>query len=127
MAKYSRSALEQASAAGTRIGSWHGFGVYACSKYDYDAASPHYWVLYDDNNKLLHKGYCEGFISEKGNVTDCDKYWYNVPTRSTERVVKSTPATSGYSDMVVTDEFFVRIDREINELLANVGKMDFTV
>ena len=127
MAKYSRSALEQASAAGTRIGSWHGFGVYTCSKYDYDAASPHYWVLYDDNNKLLHKGYCEGFISEKGNVTDCDKYWYNVPTRSTERVVKSTPATSGYSDMVVTDEFFVRIDREINELLANVGKMDFTV
>lgn len=127
MAKYSRSALEQASAAGTRIGSWHGFGVYTCSKYDYDAASPHYWVLYDDNNKLIHKGFCKGSISEKGNVTDCDKYWYNVPTRSTERVVKSTPATSGYSDMVVTDEFFVRIDREINELLANVGKMDFTV
>ena len=127
MAKYSRSALEQASAAGTRIASWHGFGVYTCSKYDYDAASPHYWVLYDDNNKLIHKGYCEGFISERGNVTDCDKYWYNVPTRSTERVVKSTPATPGYSDMVVADEFFVRIDREINELLANVGKMDFTV
>ena len=127
MAKYSRNELKQASAAGTRIGSWKGYDVYACSKYDYNAASNYYWVLYDDNNKLLHKGYCEGFISEKGNVTDCDKYWYNVPTRSTERVVKSTPATPGYSDMVVADEFFVRIDKEINELLANVKNMEFTV
>ena len=127
MAKYSRSALGQASTAGTRIGSWHGFGVYACSKYDYDATSKDYWVLYDDTNKLIRKGYCEGFISEDGNVTNCDKYWYNVPTRSTERVVKSTPATSGYSDMVVADEFFVRIDKEINELLANVKNMEFTV
>lgn len=127
MAKYSRSALEQASAAGTRIGSWNGVEVYACSKYDYDASDRNYWVLYDDNNKLVYGGYVHGSITEKGNVNECDEYWYNVPTRSTERVVKSVPATSGYSDQVVTDEFFSRIDREINELLANVGKMDFTV
>lgn len=127
MAKYSRYELERAAAAGTRIGSWHGFGVYTCSKYDYDATSKDYWVLYDDYNQLIRKGYCEGFINEDGNVTNCDKYWYNVPTRSTERVVKSTPATSGYSDMVVADEFFVRIDKEINELLANVKNMEFTV
>lgn len=123
MAKYSRSALEQASAAGTRIGSWHGFGVYTCSKYDYDATSKDYWVLYDDNNKLIHKGFCEGFISEKGNVTDCDKYWYNVPRKQKEKVTKTVPA-SGYSAEVIADEFFSRIDREINELLAGINEVD---
>ena len=75
----------------------------------------------------MRKGYCCGSITEKGNVNECDEYWYNVPTRSTERVVKTTSATPGYSDMVVADEFFVRIDKEINELLANVKNMEFTV
>lgn len=127
MAKYSRYELKQAAAESRRIGSWKGYDVYACSKYDYNAASNYYWVLYDDNNKLVRNGYCCGSITEKGNVNECDAYWYNVPTRSAERVVKSTPATSGYSDMVVADEFFVRIDKEINELLANVKNMEFTV
>jgi hypothetical protein len=127
VAKYSRYELKQAAAENRRIGSWNGVEVYACSKYDYNASDRNYWVLYDDNNKLVYGGYVHGSITEKGNVNECDAYWYNVPTRSTERVVKSTPATSGYSDMVVADEFFVRIDKEINELLANVKNMEFTV
>lgn len=127
MAKYSRYELERAAVAGRRIGSWNGVEVYACSKYDYNASDRNYWVLYDDNNKLVYGGYVHGNITEKGNVNECNKYWYNAPQKPGEVVVKTTAATSGYSDMVVADEFFVRIDREINELLANVGKMDFTV
>ena len=127
MAKYSRYELKQAAAENRRIGSWRGYDVYACSKYDYDAASGYYWVLYDDNNKLVRKGYCCGNITEKGNVNECDEYWYNIPQKKGDVVVKTTPATSGYSDMVVADEFFVRIDKEINELLANVKNTEFIV
>ena len=52
MAKYSNYELKKASAAGTRIGSWDHKEVYACSKYDYDAMKSHYYVLFDDGNKL---------------------------------------------------------------------------
>jgi hypothetical protein len=127
LAKYSRYELKQAAAENRRIGSWNGVEVYACSKYDYNASDRNYWVLYDDNNKLVYGGYVHGSITEKGNVNECDAYWYNVPQKKGDVVVKSTPATSGYSDMVVADEFFVRIDKEINELLANVKNMEFTV
>lgn len=127
MAKYSRYELERAAAAGTRIGNWKGVEVYTCSKYDYNASDRNYWVLYDDNNKLVYGGYVYGNISEKGNVNECDEYWYNTPCKKNEKIVKTIPATPGYSDQVVTDEFFSRIDKEINELLANVKNMEFTV
>lgn len=127
MAKYSRYELERAAAEGRRIGSWKGVEVYTCSKYDYNASDRNYWVLYDDNNKLVYGGYVYGSISEKGNVNECEEYWYNIPRKKNEKIVKTTPATSGYSDQVVTDEFFSRIDKEINELLANVKNMEFTV
>jgi hypothetical protein len=127
VAKYSRYELERAAAQGRRIGSWNGVEVYACSKYDYNASDRNYWVLYDDNNKLVYGGYVHGNITEKGNVNECKEYWYNVPRKKGDVVVKTTGATSGYSDQVVTDEFFSRIDREINELLDNVKNMEFTV
>lgn len=124
MAKYSRYELERAAAAGRRIGSWNGVEVFTCSKYDYNASDRNYWVLFDDGNKLVYGGSVYGNITEKGNVNECNPYWYNVPRKKTEKVVKTTPATSGYSDMVVADDFFVRVDREINELLAGINEID---
>ena len=123
MAKYSYNELRSAAAAGRRIGGWQGRNVYACSKYDYDASKKDYFVIYDDGNKLVGQGYCVGKISESGLVTEHSKEWYNVALRATERVTKAVPA-SGYSAEVVTDEFFSRIDREINELLAGINKVD---
>lgn len=127
MAKYSYNELRSAAAANKRIGGWQGRNVYACSKYDYDASKKDYFVIYDDGNKLVGQGYCVGKISESGLVTEHAKEWYNVPLRATDKVTRTVPATSGYSDMVVADEFFVRIDKEINELLAGIDKVDLLV
>lgn len=126
-AKYSYSELKSAAAAGRRIGKWKGIDVFSCSKYDYKATSPHFWVIYDSKQELVKGGYVYGVIDGAGAIDECDKYWFNVPLRGTDKVTRTTPATSGYSDMVVADEFFVRIDKEINELLAGVSKLELTV
>lgn len=125
MAKYSYNELKKSAMNGSRIGRWKSTDVYSCSKYDYKPTSPYFWVLFDDGNKLVKGGYVYGIIDSSGAIDECDKYWYNVPTRSTERVVKTTPATAGYSDQVIADEFFSRIDKEINALLASVAEKEF--
>ena len=93
-----------------RIGTWKNIGVYACSKYD-------------DGNKLVREGYCYGFIGPFGEVKEKEPTWYNVPSKSGDVVTKVVPA-SGYSAQVITDEFFSKLDKEINELLDNVSKID---
>lgn len=123
VAKYSYNELRAAAAAGRRIGGWNNRNVYACSKYDYDATKTHYYVLYDDGNKLVGQGYCVGKISETGLVTEHAKEWYNVPMRANTKVTKSVPATSGYSSEVITDDFFRKLDEEINALLAGVAEL----
>lgn len=126
MAKYDYKSLKSAATAGRRIGGWQGFDVYACSKYDYDAAKQHFYVLYDDGNKLLRKGQVYGTVNTVGTITECPKYWYNVPLRGTEKVTKATPA-SGYSAEVIADEYFCKLDQDINALLASVDNITFDV
>lgn len=126
MAKYSYGELKSAATAGRRIGRWKNIDVYSCSKYDYKPTSPYFWVIYDSKQELVKGGYVYGTIDGAGAIDECDKYWFNVPLRDTEKVTKVVPATSGYSTEVIADEFFSRIDREINALLADVGKMDLT-
>ena len=125
-AKYSYSELKKAAGNKIKIGRWKGIDVFACSKYDYNATSPFFWVIYDEGSKLVKGGYVYGIIDDRGQIDECDKYWFNVPLRDTDKVTKRTPATSGYSDVVIADDFFSRIDKEINALLADVGKIDLT-
>ena len=106
-----------------RIGTWKNIGVYACSKYKYDATTSQFYVIYDDGNKLVREGYCYGFIGPFGEVNEKEPTWYNVPSKSGDVVTKVVPA-SGYSAQVITDEFFSKLDKEINELLDNVSKID---
>lgn len=80
-------------------------------------------MIYDDGNKLVREGYCYGFIESSGAVNEKEPTWYNVPSKSGDVVTKVVPA-SGYSAQVITDEFFSKLDREINELLDNVSKID---
>lgn len=143
MAKYSYGELKKAAANGSRIGGWQGTNVYACSKYDYDATSYHFYVLYDDDNKLVRKGLVYGSINEKGTIHEVDApFPYFVPKKKKPTpapVVEYTVPATGYSaymagipanateGSVSNDDFFLRIDREINELLANVGKVDLSV
>lgn len=123
MRKYSYDYLKKAARDNMRIGSWKNIGVYVCSKYKYDATKSQFYVLYDDGNKLVREGYCYGSIDINGSVNEKEPTWYNVPSKSGDVVTKVVPA-SGYSAQVITDEFFSKLDKEINELLANVGKID---
>ena len=123
MGKYSYDYLKKAARDNTRIGTWKNTGVYACSKYKYNAAKSQFYVLYDDGNKLVKEGYCYGSINESGTVNEIEPVWYNIPSRSSDVVTKTTPA-SGYSAQVISDEFFSNLDKEINKLLADVNSID---
>ena len=142
MAKYDYNALRAAAYENLRIGGWQGWDVYSCSRYDYDANSKHFYVLYDDDKKLVRKGLVYGSINSNGTINEVDSpYEYFIPKKKNKPAsapTKTTPAT-GYSAYmagakaedtdveVSTEDFFVRIDREINELLANADKVDLSV
>ena len=144
MAKYSYNELKVAAAEGRRIGGYLGKNVFACSKWNY-AAKQHkdaFYVLYDEDNKLVCDGIVYGTISEKGLVDEWNnkRTWIsplNQMEVSFEPVAskkpqsqtpkKTVPATA-YSAMVAgvgdsggvvsSENFFANLDREINELLA---------
>lgn len=146
MAKYSYNELRSAATAGRRIGGWKGLNVYACSKYNYDPKQTKaYYVIYDDGNALVRGNSIYGAISDTGVVDEWDICGTWKSPREEKK--KSTPApaptkttpASGYSAYmagatgdstsveVSNDDFFLRIDREINELLANANKIDLSV
>lgn len=145
MAKYSYNELKLAAAEGRRIGGYLGKNVFACSKWKY-AAEQHkdaFYVLYDEDNKLVCDGIIYGTISEKGLVDEWNnkRTWISPqsqvvaafePVASKVKSVPKEPVrtvpASAYSAMVAgvsgsggvvnTEDFFVRLDKEINELLA---------
>ena len=142
MAKYDYNALRDAAQQQKRIGGWKGWDVYTCSKYEYDPSSSCFWVIYDDDKKLVREGMIYGSITSNGTINEVDSpYAYFVPKKNKSApapVMKSTPATAyrayvagatgdSTSVEVPTEDFFVRIDKEINELLANADSVDLSV
>ena len=140
MAKYDYNALREAAQQRKRIGGWQGWDVYSCSKYDYNAALSHFYVVYDDDKKLVRKGLVYGTIDSNGTVDEVDSpYAYFTPKKKNKPAPAKTIPATGYSAYmagatkdstsvdVSTEDFFVRIDKEINELLASVDKVDLSV
>ena len=150
MAKYSYNELKVAAAEGRRIGGYKGKNVFACSKWKYDPLrnKGSFYVLYDEDNKLVCDGTIYGTISEKGLVDEWNnkRTWISpenlievsfAPVASkkpqSQTPKKTVPATA-YSAMVAgvgdsggvinTEDFFVQLDKEINELLATEFKME---
>jgi hypothetical protein len=154
MAKYSYNELKVAAAEGRRIGGYKGKNVFSCSKWKYDTlkSKDAFYVLYDDNNKLVHDGIVYGTISDKGLVDEWEYErqctWISPqsqvavnfapvsPAKHKAQMQTKTVPASAYSAMVAgvsgsggvvnTEDFFVRLDKEINELLAtpfNAGDM----
>ena len=148
MAKYSYNELKVAAAEGRRIGGYMNRNVFACSKWKYDALrhKDAFYVLYDEDNKLVCDGTIYGTISEKGLVDEWNnkRTWISPQSQvavtfepvspakhkaksATSQQTRTVPATA-YSAMVAgvgdsggvinTEDFFVRLDKEINELLA---------
>lgn len=142
MAKYSYNELKLAAAEGRRIGGYLGKNVFACSKWNY-AAKQHkdaFYVLYDEDNKLVCDGTIYGTISDKGAVDEWNnkRTWISPQSQvavtfepvaskakpQPPKPTKTVPA-SAYSAMVNggegvvnSENFFADLDRQINELLA---------
>ena len=155
MAKYSYNELKVAAAEGRRIGGYLGKNVFACSKWKYGAErhKDAFYVLYDEDNKLVCDGIVYGTISEKGLVDEWNskRTWISPQSQvvatftpvspakhkaqKSQTVTKSIPAT-GYSafvnggeGVVSSENFFADLDRQINELLAtpfSAGDMPWT-
>ena len=143
MAKYSYNELKLAAAEGRRIGGYQGKNVFACSKWKYDPRrnKGSFYVLYDEDNKLVCDGTIYGTISDKGLVDEWDRKrtWVSpmsqmevnftpVASKAKPQPPKAVPAT-GYSAVVAgvdpvkggivdSANFFADLDRQINELLA---------
>lgn len=145
MAKYSYNELKVAAAEGRRIGGYMGKNVFACSKWNYGAErhKDAFYVLYDEDNKLVCNGTIYGTISEKGLVDEWNnkRTWISPQSQvavsfapvapkaksQTSQQTRTVPATA-YSAMVAgvgdsggiinAEDFFVQLDKEINELLA---------
>ena len=145
MAKYSYNELKVAAAEGRRIGAYMGSNVFACSKWNY-AAKQHkdaFYVLYDEDNKLVYDGTIYGTISEKGLVDEWNnkRTWVSPMNQmevsfapvapkaksAPKEQTRTVPATAysafvaGVGDsggIVSSENFFANLDKEINELLA---------
>ena len=159
MAKYSYNELKLAATEGRRIGGYMGKNVFSCSKWKYDPlkGKDNFYVLYDEDNKLVCDGIVYGTISEKGLVDEWNskRTWISpqsqmvanfAPVSPAKQKAKSAPKeqartvpATAYSAMVAgvgdsggvvnTEDFFVRLDKEINELLAtpfSAGDMPWT-
>ena len=151
MAKYSYNELKLAAAEGRRIGGYKGKNVFACSKWKYDPLrnKGSFYVLYDEDNKLVCDGTIYGTISEKGLVDEWNnkRTWISpqsqvevnftpvapkaksAPKEQTR--TRTVPATAysafvaGVGDsggVVDSENFFAELDRQINELLATPFK-----
>lgn len=144
MAKYSYNELKVAAAEGRRIGAYMGKNVFACSKWKYDALrhKDNFYVLYDEDNKLVCDGTIYGTISDKGLVDEWDRKrtWVSPQsqvsvnftpvspakqkTKAVREETRSVPASdysafvNGGEGVVSSENFFADLDRQINELLA---------
>lgn len=152
MAKYSYNELKVAAAEGRRIGGYKGKNVFSCSKWKYDPLrnKGSFYVLYDEDNKLVCDGTIYGTISEKGLVDEWNnkRTWISpvnqmevnfTPVAPAKQKAKSAPKgqertvpATAYSAMVAgvgdsggvvdSENFFAELDRQINELLATPFK-----
>ena len=129
------------AAAKGRIGGYLGKNVFACSKWKYDPLrnKDSFYVLYDEDNKLVCDGIVYGTISEKGLVDEWNnkRTWISPQSqvavtfepvaskKPQSQTPKKTVPASNYSAFVNggegpvnSENFFADLDRQINELLA---------
>ena len=144
MAKYSYNELKIAAIENRRIGGYKGKNVFSCSQWRYENRKDqdNFYVLFDDGNKLVHKGTIYGTISEKGLVDEWNnkRTWISpqsqvsfesvapkAKSQTSQTPKKTVPATAysafvaGVGDsggIVSSENFFADLDRQINELLA---------
>lgn len=126
---YDYTTLKLAALRGEPLGKWNGVPVYAIAREDlYSRSSAqHYYIVYNDNNALVRDGYRYGTVSAQGNVTELTrpaKYIYPEPQKETSNyeacaIAESVPAQTVPMVDAGAEEFFVKIEAEIDALLKS--------
>ncbi len=79
-----KATLMRFESRGEKVGTWHGKSVFACSSANLESkGNGAYYILYDDNNKLVGKDgkyyYSYGVVSDEGSVDEYNsRRRYNV-------------------------------------------------
>lgn len=124
------NSLKAAWKSDEALGKWNGTLVYACPKNQLRNVSQQYfYVVFDDNNALVRGGYRYGTVGATGNVVELsnpESYPYPEDRRTSTpareevcAVAQNIPAETVPLVDVGTDEFFGRIEAEIDALLKS--------
>jgi hypothetical protein len=124
------NSLKAAWKSDEALGKWNGTPVYACPKNQLRNVSQQYfYVVFDDNNALVRGGYRYGTVGASGNVVELsnpESYPYPEDRRTSTpareevcAVAQDIPAETVPLVDVGTDEFFGRIEAEIDALLKS--------
>ncbi len=129
---YDYTTLKFAARKEEALGKWNGVPVYAISKNDLSESNKAwYYIVYDDNNALVRDGYRLGTVGENGNVTELarpTRYKYYEAKTKAEVEVKveelGVPAQTVPLVDAGANDFFLRIEAEIDALLKSEFKFD---
>ena len=132
---YDYNTMKLAAARGSSLGTFNGVDVYAIKKEDlYKSSDGSYYIVYDDENAFVKDGMFYGRVSTWGDISEVKipcHYAYPEPRRKAtvekrEVSVEEVPVQAKEVPLVSmgTDEFFGRIEREIDELLKSDFKFE---
>lgn len=132
---YDYNTMKLAAERGSSLGTFGGVEVYAIKKEDlYKSSDGCYYIVYDDENAFVKDGVFYGKVGTWGDISEVKiprPYAYPEPKRKAtvkERKVpvEEVPVSAKEVPLVSmgTDEFFGRIEREIDALLKSDFKFE---
>lgn len=126
---YDYTTLKLASERGEILGTFNGISVCAIAKKDlWSSVAGRYYIVYDDDNKLVKNQWCYGTVTSTGAINEYTKgryYAYPEPQveKKMEEPVKVEEVNVAAKTIPLVDagaeDFFIRIEKEIDELLKN--------
>lgn len=127
---YDYNTMKLAAERESALGTFNGTSVYAIKKEDlHKSSNGSYYIVYDDENALVKDGVFYGRVGTWGDISEVKvpcHYAYPEPKRKAtkkerEVSVEEVPVSAKEVPLVSmgTDEFFGRIEKEINSLLRS--------
>ena len=124
---YNYAFLEDKALSGGVIGKWKGIPIFSISKNDFKKMKQEgrgktdvYYLIYDDENKLVKNNGVYGQLLPNGDIKSCPAYWYmsEVAAPVPKVVVKANEPARMNED--AADEFSIAaIIDDIDELLKS--------
>lgn len=111
------------------VGNWKGYQVYILEKSEYIDNQCHLnedvvYVVADDGMRMVHKGYTIGYLSNSGNVSECDKMRYRpVQQKPQKEKEKEVTSTSGEEIKLTTEiplGYFDNFAGEVTEFFKHL-------